>query len=110
MNIPQWSKQEKQIARAAFDKAIERECAQLVASFRQRAADIKNMDDLWSIREELNRLWRELPEKYDYRYSQLTWVFARLIHEHWMTLDDLKGLGEDKLEPIRRALAFANQA
>ncbi len=45
---------------------------------------------------------RDIERKYDYRYSQLTWVFARLIREAWLTEKDIAGLSEDKLEAIRK--------
>ena len=109
MHTIEWSKQEKQIARVAFDKALARECEQIVSSIRQQGSAVQSMDQVWALKDELNRLWREVPEKYDYRYSQLIWIFARLIREEWITLADLEGLGDDKLVRIRNALALANR-
>jgi len=43
---------------------------------------------------------KEIDRKYDYRYSQLTQVFGRLLYERRIT-EDLRGLGEDKMKPIR---------
>lgn len=40
-------------------------------------------------------------EKYDYRYSVLPIVFARLIEEHWLEEAGLHGLEEDKLKAIK---------
>jgi hypothetical protein len=97
----QWSKTEKQIARAAFEQALARECAQIIAGVRERAGAVQTMDEVWQLNDHLNELARELPRKYDYRCSQLNIVFARLINEGWLTLDELAGLAEDKLEPIR---------
>jgi hypothetical protein len=39
--------------------------------------------------------------KYDYRYSVLTDVFARLFREGRVSEEELKGLGEEKLAYIR---------
>lgn len=102
MSQQQWSKEEKQIARAAFDRALARECAHIMASVRERAGSIQAMDDVWKLSDYLNELGRELPEKYNYRYSRLTLVFGWLINEGWLTIDELAGLAEDKLDPIRR--------
>ncbi len=44
--------------------------------------------------------------KYDYRYSRLTHVFGRLLYERRITEEDLRGLGEDKLKPIRSFAKF----
>jgi hypothetical protein len=44
---------------------------------------------------------KEIDRKYDYRYSQLTQVFGRLLYEKRLREEELRGLGEDKLKPIR---------
>lgn len=46
----------------------------------------------------------EVDEKYDYRYSVLILVFARLLREGWIELDDLKGLDENKITKIKKML------
>lgn len=43
----------------------------------------------------------EINIKYDYRYSVLILVFARLLKEGWITVNDLEGLEEDKIDRIR---------
>jgi hypothetical protein len=43
---------------------------------------------------------KEIDRKYDYRYSQLTHVFGRLLHEKRLREEELRGLREDKLKSI----------
>jgi hypothetical protein len=43
---------------------------------------------------------REIDNKYDYRYSVLILVFARLMKDGWLMIDDLKGLGQEKIDRI----------
>ena len=57
---------------------------------------------VWEILEFLRTKQREIERKYDYRYSVLMGVFARLIAEGWVTEKDLIGLDPEKLELIRR--------
>ena len=64
------------------------------------------VDDMWSIGDELRQRRRELEELLDYRYSQLTLVFARLILQGHLAEEQLKGLSEDKLVEIRRDVSF----
>ena len=52
---------------------------------------------------------KEINRKYDYRYSQLTHVFARLLHEGRVCEEDLSGLGDDKLKSIRSLAKFLAQ-
>lgn len=96
-----WSQPEKKIARAAFDRAYERECEAIrreVESMLQNARDLRI---IWRIEEYLRDRRRETDQKYDYRYSVLPLVFARLLKEGWLTEEDLSGLNADKLEWIK---------
>jgi len=99
-----WSDAEKKVARRAFDTAVARECAALLADFKGRAARVENLDDVWAIHRYLGERRRELDAKYDYRYSVLIVVFARLLGEKWLEEKDLEGLRADKLEAIHRVL------
>ncbi len=61
--------------------------------------------DMWSVQDYLGRQRRETDEKYDYRYSVLISVFAQLIGEGWIDLDDLDGLAEDKTDRIKHIVS-----
>jgi hypothetical protein len=49
---------------------------------------------------------KEIDRKYDYRYSQLTHVFGRLLYEKRLREEELRGLRADKLKPIRSVAKF----
>jgi Photoprotection regulator fluorescence recovery protein len=49
---------------------------------------------------------KEIDGKYDYRYSRLTHVYGRLLHENRLREEELRGLREDKLEAIRSCAEF----
>lgn len=102
----QWSKSEKAVAKAAFDKAYSREVSAVVAEVKKRVQNLSQPKDIWKIHDYLDQQRRETDEKYDYRYSVLLMVFARLIGENWITEADLNGLGEEKLNAIRTILAL----
>ena len=53
---------------------------------------------------------KEMDEKYDYRYSVLPFVFARLICDGWIKPEDLAGLSEEKLELIREFAEFGTRS
>ena len=104
MRDERWSKSEKQIARAAFDKASETEHAAILREVHSMLNAAKETRVVWALHDYLTQRRREIDEKYDFRFSQLTFVFARLIREGWITEADLAGLHEDKLETIRKIL------
>lgn len=99
-----WSKREKAVARRAFEQAYAREISALAEEVRRRAEKITEPSDIWTLHDFLSRERRATDEKYDYRYSVLIVVFARLIREGWLSEEELEGLGEDKLERIRLVL------
>ena len=101
-----WSKSEKAIARTAFDAALKRELLEVMQEAKQMANEIKEAADAWDLEHYLTERRKEINRKYDYRYSQLTHVFGRLLSEGRVSEEELRGLGEDKLKPIRSVAKF----
>ena len=99
-----WSKGEKKAARKAFDVAYKRECADLIKRIQAKAEKLYVPEDLWNLHDYMDKEIINFGKKYDYRYSVLLLVFAQLIKDGWLTLDELKGLSEEKLERINKLL------
>jgi hypothetical protein len=91
-----WSPTEKKIARKAFDAALERALAKAMAEFKTKANAASTPAQMWEIEDYLRRQRREIDETFDYRYSQLPLVFARLIRMGHLNEDMLGGLSEEK--------------
>jgi hypothetical protein len=96
----EWSKSEKKIAQTAFEQAYERETTALMKEVREKASAIATLDDIWQLHDFLSAKRHEIDGKYDYRYSVLVFVFATLVREGWLHLDELKGMSADKLTKI----------
>ena len=105
-NEPTWSKSEKAIARTAFDAALKRELQDIMRKTKQMANQIKEPADVWELEQYLTERRKEIDRKYDYRYSQLTQVFGRLLYEKRLGEEELGGLREDKLKSIRSFAKF----
>lgn len=99
-----WSKKEKQIARQAFNKAYKNEVTDIMNKAKDRLHTLENPKEIWELHDFLTDKRDETDSKYDYRYSVLILVLSRLINEGWITMDDLKGLGEDKITKINKVL------
>jgi hypothetical protein len=95
-----WSKTEQEIAKKAFEKAYEREIKALIQEVREQASGIREVDDMWCLHDFLSARRHELDGKYDYRYPGLIFVFANLVREGWLQLDELEGLNADKLTKV----------
>ena len=109
-NEPTWSKSEKGIARTAFDAALGRELHEIIQTAKQMANGIQQSSDLWDLEHYLTQRRKEIDRKYDYRYSQLTHIFGRLLHEGRLSEEELRGLREDKMESIRSFAKFLRES
>ena len=106
-NEPTWSKSEKDIARTAFDAALGRELHEVIQKAQQMANQIQQSSDLWDLEHYLTERRKEIDRKYDYRYSQLTHVFGRLLYEGRVSEEELRGLERRQAETdpfLRRVL------
>jgi len=102
----QWSAAEKKVARAAFDLALSREMRSVRHEIEAMLGRSSDPGEVWRIHDYLSDRRQEIDYKYDYRYSVLITVFSRLVQEGWLTEEELDGLGPEKLEVIRRAVAL----
>jgi hypothetical protein len=105
-----WTASEKKIARDAYDEALDAALAKIMAECKAKAAAAATPQEIWAIEDYLRRQRREIDEMFDYRYSQLPLVFARLIREGYLDEARLNGLSEEKLEIIRGLLGRARHS
>ena len=78
----------------------------MIWKVKQMANEIQQSSDLWDLEHYLSERRKEIDRKYDYRYSQLTHVFGRLLHERRLTEQELRGLREDKMKLIHSFAEF----
>ena len=83
---------EEKIARKALKIAYERETSALIASVRDRASSIAELQDLWYLHDLLSTKRYEIDGKYEYNPSSIVFDFAQLVKEGWLHLDELEGL------------------
>lgn len=95
-----WTAIEKTTAQEAFEKAHNREIAALLEQVRVRAGEIAEIKDLWGLHDFLSAKRHEIDGKYDYSYPVLLFVFANLIKDGWLHIDELKNLDKAKLAKI----------
>jgi len=105
-NEPMWSRSEKAIARKAFDAALKRELHEVMQETKQMASQVREPSDLWDLERHLTERRKEIDRKYDYRYSHLTLILGKLMHEGWLGEEELHGLREEKLKSIRSTGEF----
>lgn len=97
-----WSAKEKLAARRAFNLALDRELAAVTQEVKQRAERIKEASDLWEMETWLTEQRERIDLTFDFRYSVLARVFATLLRERRISLGELRGLAQEKLDTIER--------
>jgi plasmid stabilization system protein ParE len=97
-----WSPSEKAIVKKAFDWALNRELQATIDVTKRMAQAIKRPADLWQLEQFLRDRRKEIDREFDYRYSVLPLVFAKLIREGKLSHEHLQGLSEDKFTLIRQ--------
>jgi hypothetical protein len=100
VNEMNWSDAEQQIAQNAFQKAYERETSGLIKDVRDHAGVIAQLEDVWRLHDFLSARRYDIDGKYDYDYASLLFIFAKLLKEGYLHLDDLRGLDPSKLAKI----------
>lgn len=105
-NEPGWTGAEKKIARAAYDMALERAQASILAEFKRRATAATTLSEMWEVEDYLKEQRRDLDRMFDYRYSQLIIVFAALIRRGHLDENLLSGLSAEKRQEIRHMLEW----
>jgi hypothetical protein len=95
-----WSSEERHIAKQAVDLAYEREVASLITDLHSRVSSVHCSGDVWSLHDYLSAKRHEMDGKFDLRDSSLVFVFATLVKDGLLSVNELDGLDQDKLVKI----------
>lgn len=95
-----WSSEERQIAQTAFKKAYRREVQSLIEYVQTQAGSITEVNDLWQLHDLLSARRHQLDGKYDSRDASLVFVFAELVKQKLLAVEELEGINPDKLTKI----------
>ena len=106
MDNLKWSESEKRLSRRVYEAALEAELAEVMAEFKSRATAVRMPEEMWALEGYLAQRRREIDGKYDYRYSQLLFVFGRLVREGRVKIEQLEGFSEEKLTYIERIVSL----
>jgi hypothetical protein len=96
----EWTETEEDIARQAFEIAYNREISNLIDSVKHKAISLSKIDDMWHLHDFLSAKRHEVEGKYDYRLPMLVFVFAGLVKDGWLSLNELEGLNPNKISKI----------
>jgi len=104
--IDTWSEAEQSLARTAFERAYDRAVSQLVESVQRQAASLGDAASIWALHDFLSIERHTIEGRFDFRLDGLLFVFASLVKDQLLNLEELDGLSADKLAKVAAMSRF----
>jgi hypothetical protein len=101
-----WSEQEEAVARCAFESAYNRAIDALMASVRRKANGLDSVESLWQLHDYLSTQRHVVEGRFDFRLEGILFVFASLVKENYLQLEELRGLDAEKIAKISAMAEF----
>jgi hypothetical protein len=95
-----WTDTEQAIAREAFDRAYHRAVQHLVAQVRAKADELVSAETVWQLHDYLSIERHTIEGRFDFRLDGILFVFASLVKDSLLQIDELNGLEAEKLAKI----------
>lgn len=101
-----WSETEQGIAKQAFERAYGRAIHQLINAVRTRSEQLSSAQAVWDLHDFLSIERHNIEGRFDFRLDGILFVFASLVKDQLLRLDELDGLTADKLAKIGAMARF----
>lgn len=101
-----WTETEQGVARSAFSRAYERAVEQLLQQVQSRATELTSADSLWQLHDYLSIQRHTMEGRFDFRLDGILFVFASLVKDSLLQMDELVGLDAEKLAKISAMSQF----
>jgi hypothetical protein len=101
-----WSEAERIVARCAFDRAQQRAIRSLVETVQVHASGLDSVESVWVLHDYLSTQRHAIEGRFDFRLEGLLIVFAGLVRDQLLSLDELQGLEATKLAKIAALSKF----
>lgn len=101
-----WTTEEQTVAREAFERAYGRAMERLVETLRSRAAELSSAESVWQLHDFLSIERHTIEGRFDFRFEGLLFVFASLVKDRLLQVDELTGLDAEKLAKITAMSRF----
>jgi hypothetical protein len=104
--VDTWSDSEQAIARTAFETAYARAVSRLVASVQSQASALSDATSVWALHDFLSIERHTIEGRFDFRLEGILFVFASMVKEQLLQLEELQGLTADKLAKVSAMSRF----
>jgi hypothetical protein len=101
-----WTATEQAIAHQAFEQAYGRAIEQLTATLRARVAALSNAESIWEFHDFLSIERHTIEGRFAFRLEGILFVFASLVKDGLLQLEELTGLDAEKLAKVKAMARF----
>ena len=95
-----WTEHEQEIARRAFEAAHTRAVLGIIQAVQAHASHLESAEECWKLHDFLSIQRHEIEGRFDFRLPGLLFVFASLVKDGLLTVNELEGLDREKLNKI----------
>ncbi|MEB3207406.1 MAG: hypothetical protein VKK63_00640 [Synechococcus sp.] len=101
-----WTVSEQAIAREAFDRAYGRAVDKLVVEVRSKSELLDSAETVWQLHDYLSIERHTIEGRFDFRLDGILFIFASLVKDHLLQIQELAGLDAEKLAKIEAMSRF----
>ena len=101
-----WSQSEQDVAREAFDKAYQRTIRRLIGDLKAKVNALDSSDEVWALHDFLSIERHTIEGRFSFKTEGILFVFASLVKDDLLQMDELQGLEADKLAKVSAMSRF----
>ena len=106
MTPADWSSQEEQVARHAFNNGRHRSIESLISTLQVKCQELSTDESVWTMHDYLSTERHIFEGRSEFDYSNILFTLAELLKQQLITLDELDGLDPNKLAKIKAMSMF----
>ena len=105
-NLTGWTEQEQAVGITALNRAQARTIERLIADLHRQVIELQSADQIWQLHDFLSIQRHGIEGRFEFRQESILFVFASLVKEGFLSLDELQGLDAEKLAKIMAMSRF----
>ena len=105
-NLTGWTEQEQAVGITALNRAQTRSIERLIADLHRQVIELESADQIWQLHDFLSIQRHGIEGRFEFRQESILFVFASLVKEGFLNLDELQGLDAEKLSKIMAMSRF----
>jgi len=106
MSATDWTTDEQDVARHAFEAGKQRSIAVLIAALQEQTKTLDTPDSIWQLHDYLSTERYQYEGRSEFDVNNILFALADMIKQNLITYDDLNGLDQKKMSKIKAMSMF----